>query len=705
MGLIMSMGLSMKRFTMTALAFGVVQAVSAQVAVTQIVPKQTTQGTELRISFNGLPVQPKAYQLDNPSRLVLDFDGAANGITAPTVAVNTKEVSAVDVQSDKQRSRVVVNLKDYSTFTTKSEGNTLVLKVASSTAGQAVNLPSNVAASTHARIGVENVAFSRGGKGEGLINVDLASAQTPVDVQQQGSKIVIRFMGTKLPAHLIRKLNVTDFATPVRTVDAYNEGSSGVVVIQPSGSYDYMAYQSNDKLTVSVKQPADKNGVGTRKKETYTGRKISIDFQDIEVRRVLQLLANFTDTNIAASDAVQGNITIRLMGVPWDQALDIILRTKNLDKRKNGNVIWVAPVAELIKAEEDEAKALAQSIKLAPIQTDYIQLKYAKVADIQKLITDRKNISTSGNGQGSGTGSDDLAGNLLSPRGSVSSDARTNTLIVSDTANKIDEIRRMVELLDVPVRQVLVEARIVRATDSFAKDIGVKWGAIFGGHDIVVSGQNSYAINNGNLSVTTNSTTVDLGLNKSTDFGQIAFGLIGLKDFVLDLQLSASQSEGLAEVISTPKVLTADKQKAVIKSGQEVGYTTTTISNGVATNTVSYKEVVLKLDVTPSITPDGKVIMDLDISKDAIAGYSAAGDLLLAKNQITTNVLVGDGQTVVLGGVFEDTTSNTLTKIPFLGDLPYIGKLFRKTSKSTAKDELLIFITPRIVNENATANR
>ncbi|MFC3902955.1 type IV pilus secretin PilQ [Acinetobacter marinus] len=709
---------TMKRFALTAVAFGVVQVVSAQVSITQVVPMTTAdQGTELRIMFNGLPVQPKAYELQSPARLILDFEGAANTV-ASSVAVNTSEIANVDVLQDAERSRLTVHLKEHGAFTTRTEGNTFVLKVAPEL-GQSVALPSNVMQPTYQQnMGLSNIGFERGSQGEGLVNIQLGNAHAPVDVQQQGSKIVVRMLGTKIPAHLARRLNVGDFNTPVTTVDAYNEGSNGVVVIQPSGSYEYMAYQAEDKLTISVKRPVDNSVASTRAPQTYSGKKISLDFQDIPVRQVLQLLAEFTDVNMVAADSVQGQISIRLKDVPWDQALDIILKSKNLDKRRNGNVIWIAPVSELIKAEEDEAKAIAQSVKLAPIQTDYIQLNYAKVADVEKLITERKNATTTGNTQNTAN-NDELAGNLLSPRGSVSSDIRTNTLIVNDTAQKIDEIRKMIELIDVPVKQVMIEARIVRASNDFSKAFGVKWGVLSQGitnnNDLLVGGSNqtlwdlrdpeeddvtggySYDIE------TPDNLNVDLGVENAA--GKIAFGLISLSDFMLDLELSASEADGLTEIVSTPKVLTADKQKASIKSGVQIPYQTTSGTGTGATTQIEFKDAVLLLDVTPSITPDGKVSMKLNIAKDALAGYAENGEALISTNQIDTNVLVNNGETIVLGGVFETENSNSVTKVPFFGDLPWVGNLFKTTSKVDNRNELLIFVTPRIVNDNSTANR
>ena len=527
-------------------------------------------------------------------------------------------------------------------------------------------------------------------------------------------------MGNKIPAHLIRRLNVNDFATPVSSVDAYNDGSNGVITIQSSGSYEYMAYQAENKLTVSLKRPAESKLARPSSSQSYTGKKISLDFQDIEVRRVLQLLADFTGINMVASDSVQGNITLRLKDVPWDQALDIVLKTKNLDKRRNGNVIWIAPVTELIKAEEDDAKALAQSVKLAPIQTEYIQLNYAKAADIEKLITEGKNSKNNNNGTNNGSPNNqnlssldpygNNVGSLLSPRGTVTVDARTNTLIITDTAQKIDQIRKMVDLLDISVKQVMVEARIVRASTDFTKEMGVKWGILSKGinqnNDLLVGGSDrtlwdlKTPDSNGKYTITRpDNLNVDLGVENAA--GKIAFGLISMSDFMLDLELSALQADGYGEVISTPKVMTADKQKAKVASGQQIPYRSTD-NDGRATT--EFKDALLSLDVTPSITPDGKVQMQLLITSDSPGQVTPDGNIAINKNEITTNVLVDNGETVVLGGIFEQETKNDQTKVPFLGDIPYLGRLFRKDIKSDNKKELLIFVTPRIVNDSRTRN-
>jgi type IV pilus assembly protein PilQ len=476
-----------------------------------------------------------------------------------------------------------------------------------------------------------------------------------------------------------------------------------------------MAYQTDNKLTISLKRPEVKNPLRP-KTVAYTGKKISLDFQDIEVRRVLQLLADFTDINMVAADSVQGNITLRLKEVPWDQALDIVLKTKNLDKRRNGNVIWIAPVAELIKAEEEEAKALKQSVALAPIQTEYMQLSYAKAADIEKLITQNKGASSSG-GSNNTTNNDDKE-SLLSSRGSVSIDARTNTIIVNDTQPFIDKIRNMVDLLDVQVKQVMVEARIVRATTDFTKEMGVKWGILSQGitnnNHLLVGGSDTTLWDlrepeENDLGGYTydiqrpDNLNVDLGVT-SQGASRIAFGLISLSDFMLDLELSALQADGYGEVISTPKVLTADKQKATVASGSQIPYQSSEGGGANAVSTTEFIDATLSLDVTPSITPDGKVQMELNITSDSPGTPTPTGQLTINKNQINTNVLVDNGETVVLGGIFEQETRNAQTKVPFLGDIPYVGRLFRKDLKADNKRELLIFVTPRIVNDSVSRN-
>ena len=703
-----------RQFSMGAVAIAVMQVANAQVSITNIVPMQVAgQGTEIRVMFNGIPPQPQAYQLEQPSRLILDFDKAQQNLKQSTIAVATKEANSVDVSSDAQRSRLTVNLADAGAFTTRMEGNTFILKI---NTVENNNFSTQQVVAQNPTQGISNIGFQRGSQGEGQVVIDLLGSNTPVDVQQQGSKVVIRTLGNKVPTHLARRLNVNDFATPVSVVDAKNDGGNGVITIQTEGSYEYMAYQTDNKLTISLKRPEDKNPFKPKAANSYTGKKISLDFQDIEVRRVLQLLADFTEINMVTADTVQGNITLRLKDVPWDQALDIILKTKNLDKRRNGNVIWIAPVTELIKSEEEEAKAIAQSVKLAPLQTEYIQLSYAKAVDIEKLITQGKN-SSNGSNRSSGSGADSLGdsvGGLLSPRGTISTDPRTNTIIVNDTSVKIDQIRKMIDLLDVSVKQVMVEARIVRASTEFSKQMGVKWGILSQGinqnSDLLVGGSDTTLWDlktpddDGKYTIQRpDNLNVDLGVT-APGASKIAFGLISLSDFMLDLELSALQADGYGEVISTPKVLTADKQPAKVASGTQIPYQSAEGGGANAVSTTEFIDATLSLDVTPSITPDGKIQMMLQIKNDSVGNPTPTGQLTINKNEINTNVLVDNGETVVLGGIFEQTTANQQTKVPFLGDLPYIGRLFRKDVKSDNKSELLIFVTPRIVNDSVSRN-
>ncbi|MCH7309963.1 type IV pilus secretin PilQ family protein [Acinetobacter sp. ANC 4805] len=710
-----TMNRAFRQFSMGAVAIAIMQVASAQVSMTNIVPMSLAdQGTEIRVMFNGLPPQPQAYQLEQPSRLILDFDKTQQGLKQTSIPVSTNEAASIDIAADDQRSRLVVNLKEAGAFTTRVEGNTFVLKI---NAAQPVNNSKNAAVARQPQQGVSNIGFQRGAQGEGLVVVDLLGSNTPVDVQQQGSKIVIRTMGNKIPTHLARRLNTNDFATPVASVDAYNDKGNGVITIQSAGSYEYMAYQAENKLTISLKRPDDKSPAKA-KSQVYTGNKISLDFQDIEVRRVLQLLADFTSINMVAADTVQGNITLRLKDVPWDQALDIVLKTKNLDKRRNGNVIWIAPVTELIKSEEEEAKAIAQSIKLAPIQTEYIKLSYAKAADVLKLIEE----SRDGKGATSNrtSNSDSLAlESLLSSRGSAVADTRTNTLIVNDTALNIDKVRKLIDLLDVSVKQVMIEARIVSASTDFTKEMGVKWGILSQGitsnNDLLVGGSDTTLWNLKKPEKDSDTGgwkyEIERPDNLNVDLGavtpgasRIAFGLISLSDFMLDLELSAVQADGYGEVISTPKVMTADKQAAKIESGTQIPYSSSTGSGANAVPKTEFINATLSLDVTPSITPEGKVMMKLNITKDSPSTPTPTGQLTINKNSIDTNVLVDNGETVVLGGIFEQENLTNQTKVPFLGDLPYIGQLFRRDLKTDKKRELLIFVTPRIVNDTLTRN-
>lgn len=680
--------------------------------------------TELRMIFSGPPPVPQAYQIERPARLVLDLPDTQSGLEARYQNLTTGNARSMTVIDNQELTRLVINLSQTGGYTTRVEGNTMILKIGTADLGNAVSVatPTQVAAipiqqaatvTPGRRVGLEvsDVDFRRGSGGDGQVLVSLSDPSIPVDVQQQGSKIIARFLGTPLPERLRRRLDVNDFATPIKTIDAYNEGGNGVLVIQPQGDFEYLAYQADNKLTVSVKRPV-KDPAKRIAPPSYSGNKLSLDFQDIDVRSVLQLIADFNGLNLVASDSVTGRITIRLQNVPWDQALDIILKTKGLDKRRNGNVIMIAPAEEIAAREKLEIQANQQVEQLAPLQTEYIQLSYAKAEDIQTLITSGRNNGGGGNANGGGgVNGDANVGSLLSSRGTMSIDARTNTLIIQDTAKKIDDIRELILKLDVPVKQVMIEARIVRATDSFSKEMGVKWGVLSQGvasnNSLLVGGSETTLYNLrdpqesnlGGVSYTIDrpqNLNVDLGVS-ATGASRLALGLISMSDMMLDLELSALQADGKGEVIATPKVLTTDKQKARVAAGTQIPYQTATSSGATA---IQFINAELSLEVTPNITPDGRIGMELNVNSDSPGEVQATGVRAIDTNRVSTNVLIDDGQTVVLGGIFQNQTGNSTTKTPFLGDLPYVGRLFRKESQTNSKQELLIFVTPRLVNNS-----
>lgn len=696
-----------------------------RVSLTQVIPVTLPNNDiELRMVFNGAPPAPQAYQIEKPARLVIDLPQTSSGLPSRYQNLTTGNARSMTVIDNQELTRLVISLAETGGYTTRVEGNTLILKIGKQNLGTATTVatPNRVAAMatpapapvvTGQRTGLEvsDIDFRRGTGGDGQVLVSLSDPSIPVDVQQQGSKIIARFLGTKLPDRLRRRLDVNDFSTPINTIDAYNEGNNGVIVIQPQGDFEYLAYQADNKLTISVKPPV-KEVVKRNAAPVFTGQKLSLNFQDIEVRSVLQLIADFTGFNLVASDTVAGRITIRLQNVPWDQALEIILKTKGLDKRKSGNVIMIAPAEEIAAREKLEIQNNQQVEQLAPLTTDYIQLSYAKALDIQKLITEGRNNNSGGQSR-----NETNSGSLLSSRGTLSIDIRTNTLIIQDTAKKIEDIRELMTKLDVPVRQVMIEARIVRATDSFSKELGVKWGVlsdgVAGNRNLLVGGSDTTLFDlrepevdskTGGVKYTIQrpeNLSVDLGVS-STGASKIAFGLLSMSDVMLDLELSALQADGNGEVVATPKVLTTDKQKARIAAGTQIPYQTATSSGATA---IQFINAELSLEVTPSITPDGRIGMELFVNSDSPGEVQATGVRAIDTNRVATNVLIDDGQTVVLGGIFENQTTNRTLKTPFLGDLPYVGRLFKKETQSNSKQELLIFVTPRLVNNNNTAGR
>lgn len=665
---------------------------------------------ELHLTFDGQPPSPATYQIDKPARLVFDMPNTRSGLQSKHQALGNGNARSLTVVDTQERARLIVNLTELVAFNSRTDGNSLYIKIGKTVAGSQPAAASVAAAepkpaaarsgaSTSSERSVQAVDFRRGEQGDGQVLIELSGSSVTADVQQQGNKIIARFIGTKLPENLRRRLDVTDFATPVKLIDAYSEGGNGVMVIQPQGEFEYLAYQTDNKLTISVK-PLAKDDKARRQDFAYRGEKLSLNFQDIEVRSVLQLIADFTSLNLVASDSVGGKITLRLQNVPWDQALDLILKTKGLDKRTIGNVMLVGPADEIAARERLEMESNAQTEKLSPLRSEFIQVNYAKAADMLTLVSG--------------------ASKLLSDRGKASVDTRTNTLIVLDTSKRIEEIRDLVTRLDVPVKQVMIEARIVLATTGYAKELGVKWGVsrfdssnggrnatlIGGSRKTVKDEWDSFTSNGSVLSAGPVTITdpddlmVDLGVDKASA-SSIAIGFMDENLNLIDLELSALQSDGNAEVISTPKVLTADKQKARISSGQQIPYEQSTSSGATA---IAFQNAELSLEVTPNITPDGRINLDLNINNDSPGDLQPNGTRAINTQRVTTNVRVDDGQTVVLGGIFQTNSSKSIAKTPFLGDIPFLGRLFRKDAVSTNKQELLIFVTPRLATDALASN-
>ncbi|MBF7685043.1 type IV pilus secretin PilQ [Acinetobacter sp. B10A] len=686
----------MYRFALGAILFS--SSLSAMqlaqaLAITNVTASdQGNQNSEVRIVFDGTPIDPKAYQVGQTPKLILDFPKTDVKVTAAQLAkVRTNQLNRVAVVSQNQQSRLSLDLKSNAQFSSRIEGTTYILSVTPTTAVAAVSAEkqtnNNVVPPPQSQVqsqtkqvqpsakqvqGVANIGFQRSEKGDGQIVIDLLDGQTPIDIQQRNNYVVVRLIGNKIPTHLIQRMDVNDFATPVSTVDSFNNGANGMIEIKNTGNFDYKAYQTEKKLTINVaRKETASNSTPTEPK--YTGRKLSLDFQDIEIRRVLQVLSDFSGVNIVAADNVQGNITLRLKDVPSDQALELILKAKNLSKKQIGQVVWVMPTADMIKADEEDAKLKNQQNKATPLQTEFIQLNYIKVKDLEDIF-DLKN-----------KGQDRKENNsLLTPRGSAVLDPRTNTIVLTDTAEKIQEVRKLFKQLDTAVKQVMVEARIVRTETNFSRELGVNWS---------LSQQTSTSgWDNGKI---TRSISAGVDLGTTTNYGSLSLGLLRLGSNMLDLKLAASQSDGQSEILSTPKVMTGDNQEALIRSGQKVPYATTSGNNG---TTITFQDAVLELKVTPSITPDGKIQMKLNISKDSLGVLTTAG-YAIDTNELKTNVLVSDGETVVLGGLYENTSLNQTNKVPLLGDLPAIGHLFKNNTKSDTKRELLIFITPRIIND------
>ena len=663
---------------------------------------------EVKLNFSGAPQTPNGYVIESPPRMVFDFPDTQSALTQKKYALSFDLAKSAVVISTQDRTRLIINLNEATTYDLSTQGNDVAIVVGRGQGNAAIREQYAGAAKSASpadggSAALTGVDFQRGESGEGLITIGLGDRDAAVDISQIGKNVVAMFYRTQLPEPLDRKLDVLDFATPVKSIDTVADGSAVKMVIETVGEYDYLAYQADSNYVISVKPLTREQEEERHKEFQYTGEKLSLNFQDIEVRALLQLIADFTDFNLVASDAVTGSITLRLKNVPWDQALDIILKAKGLDKRVEGNVLMVAPAAEIAERERLQVEANKQLQELAPLRTEYIRVRYADARKLFDLFDNR--------GGGTGGRNDTTTGSILSPRGSAIVDERTNTIILTDTEEKISEFRRIVQQIDIPVRQVEIEARIVIANTDFRKQLGVRWGLaavrekgdslveIVGSREGLDSQPGSPAeffLGGGTLDIQ-ESLAVDLGVADPS--GSIAIGLLRNNTF-LDLELSALQNDGYGEIISQPKVLTSDKKKAVIESGTQVPY----LEASSAGNTnIQFEDATLKLEVTPLITPDNRIVMELTVQQDSIGQFVPSGIGGLVPTIDTTNVeteaLVGDGQTLVLGGIFEVESLESIEKVPVLGDIPVIGKLFRNKSTDQTKREILIFITPRILND------
>jgi type IV pilus assembly protein PilQ len=651
--------------------------------------------TEIRMTFDGPPPPPSGYTIENPARIVLDLPGVANDLQERRHDLGIGNARRLSVISSPRRTRAIVKLTRMVGYETNIVGDTLYLLVGAvgeAVAASPVREASLVQTDFQVAAGsqIMGVDFRRGPAGEGRVIINLSDPKVPVNVSTQGGKIQVEVRDTTLPREMQRRLDVSDFATPVQIVDAIQQGAHAIFTVAATGNYDYLSYQADNVLSIDVNPVSAADKERREDQFKYTGDRLSLNFQDIDVRSVLQLIADFTDLNLVASDTVSGRITLRLKNVPWDQALELILRTKSLDKRQVGNVLMVAPAEEIAAREKLELENQKQISELAPLRTEFIQISYANANELFALFN--------------GAAADNRR-TILSDRGSVIVDDRTNAIILTETADKIEQFRRVISQLDVPVRQVLIEARIVTANTNFSKELGIRWGGgginTRGGTTIRAGGSldtltelQTIATAGGGSVTYPGALAVDLGVSQpgASSFG---IGFTGA-DYLLDLELSALAAEGHAEVVARPKVITADKSTALIQSGVEIPYQEASSSGATST---SFKDAVLGLEVTPQITPDDRVIMRLIVKQDTV-GQVFQGVPSINTNEIQTVVLVDNAQTVVLGGVFTTDRNFAVTKTPLLGDLPYVGRAFRRTVERDDKQELLIFITPRIIQDN-----
>jgi len=699
-----------------ALAFLAPAAVRAQGAPNSIDSLNvTSQGgqTLLRLTMKEpLKNPPASFTVANPARIAFDFPNTINALARTNQEVNEGELRSVNLVQVGERTRVVLNLKSMVTYETKSEGNTLTISLAAvpSTAarGASDRTVRFAEGTTEDKHSLRDVDFRRGKAGEGRIVVELSDTSTGIDIRQQGQTLVVDFLKTTLPENLRKRLDVTDFATPVTVISTFQQGDNTRMVIEPRGLWEHNAYQTDTQFVVEVKPVQyDPNKLVQGTRGGYKGEKLSLNFQNVEVRSVLNVIADFTDLNIITSDTVQGNLTLRLKDVPWDQALDIILQTRGLDMRKNGNVVWIAPRDELATKEKLELEAKQQIAELEPLRTETFALNFAKADVIAKLL--------SGQGQAGGT-----AQRILSKRGSASWDDRTNQLFVQDIPSQLDEVRKLIAQTDIPVRQVQIEARIVEAGDNFTRTLGARLGynvTDASGSSPIFSNPNR-ALFGGALSSTANVSGQPTFLNPSIpqnlmvnlpatlsqqqagqQAGQFSLVLFNRSQTrFVNLEITALESDGRAKTISSPRVVTANQVEALIEQGTELPYQQATSSGATS---ISFRKATLSLKVRPQITPDGNVVLDVDVNKDNVGIQTPAG-FAIDTRHVKTSVLIENGGTVVIGGIYIQEQRNDVNKVPLLGDLPGVGPLFRNTQRIDNKTELLVFLTPRIVEERLT---
>jgi type IV pilus assembly protein PilQ len=658
------------------------------------------QQVQLKLHMSGPAPEPLPFTIDKPARIAFDLPNTALALASRRIDVRSGGVDTVLAAEANGRTRVVVNVDALLPYTTKVDGNNIIITLGNQP-GEAAKMTASHAGSgasaAAAERSIRTIDFRRGSDGTGRVIVQLTDPRTPVNVRQEGNQVVVDFTGTLMPKNLMRRYDVQDFATPVQSVDAIRVEGSSRLVITALGDFEQLAYQSDNQYTVEIK-PSLKRSSADEKKE-YTGERLTLNFQDIDVRSVLQLLADTSGQNIVVSDSVTGNLTLRLQNVPWDQALDIVLRTKGLDKRRQDNVIIIGPTEELASREKAELAAHKEVQELSPVRSEFLQVNYAKVSDLAKLIK-----------------STNAKESMLSARGSLAIDDRTNTLLVQDTAERLADIRRLVATLDVPIKQVLIEARIVVVSDTFERDLGAQLGITTSGSaganlfsvsgtaaatDAIVGSAASGATSTTALTSASLANRYQVNLPASNINGSFGVSLLS-GSHLLDLQLSAAENEGKSETISSPRVITANQKQATIMQGVEIPYQESASSGA---TTTQFKNAVLSLKVTPLITPDNRVVMDIDVSDDTVGAQvtSATGGSVpsIDTRQILTQVLVNDGQTVVLGGILETTRSKSDTKVPFLADIPWLGNLFKSTININNKTELLIFITPKILREGS----